>query len=302
MPSQHASIFQERTKRLKVTACAFCGSVLTRRNRSKEHIWADWLRNYVPKTFSNTGHFTSISAINVDTGKLLTMEQLGELHRPGDPHSQRLAIVCKSCNEGWMGTLQKSAKGYLVPFLNKEWPDIIPEAQKHIASWATMFTMVVEFADKWTMSTPQIEREKFRSTKTPGENWFIWLGRYQGEKWKGAFNHFGLGGDYISIEISQKIQIPDSLNPMHYAQSTAFSLGSLFFMTFSTRRPQTIINPIEFPERFAAHNGLTNIWPATGKTITAPIRVLDDITADEISRQFLPPADRDRVRPVGGGL
>ncbi|MGQ3016989.1 hypothetical protein [Phenylobacterium sp.] len=165
------------------------------------------------------------------------------------------------------------------------------EAIAPIATWACLFTMVVEFAHIETMATPPDQRLSLMTNLIPPEGWTIWLGRYEGTKWPGAFNHFGLGG-HTAITTDAE-PIPSALNPWHFAQSTAFCVGSLFLFTFSTRVGHQID-----ADKLASVAGLRCIWPTTRGDVEPPERILDDFSADQVSRLCLPASSRPFVRPV----
>lgn len=196
---------------------------------------------------------------------------------------QSLRLVCQGCNNGWMGTLQERVKPILVPFIHGQWPDLTEEEQKTFAAWATMFTMVCEFADPNTLATPQDQRTGFRTTCTPPPGWIIWVGHLKGRLWRGTFNHFGWGAmNFVSADGVGAPTIREGLP--HGAQSTAFCIGSLFFLVFSATRPELATIDPNFAERF----GLERLWPLQGGILRAPNKVLSDLDADNASRALQP--------------
>jgi hypothetical protein len=92
----------------------------------------------------NNGTITSIRIENVDEFKRLleslalefvdaniylglhndlgsaTTTRPGPLHRKGDARSQKLKVVCKACNSGWMSELQDRTKPVLLPLLTRQ--------------------------------------------------------------------------------------------------------------------------------------------------------------------------------------
>src|SRR5205085_373803 len=101
----------------------------------------------------------------------------GKLERPGDPHSQRLRVVCGYCNNNWMGRLQERAKRILLPLVVGDWTDLSAIDQSTLAAWITMTVMVREAANPPTMTSTQTERFAFRQDQSPLDNWSIWIGR-----------------------------------------------------------------------------------------------------------------------------
>ena len=102
--------------------CIFCGTegVLT-----KEHIWSDWLKNYIPKDLLN---YKAGDIILGRDGKPISEKRriVG-----GDPKSRRVRCVCgsatylpkirrKGCNDGWMKDLQDLVKPIVLPLIRGE--------------------------------------------------------------------------------------------------------------------------------------------------------------------------------------
>jgi hypothetical protein len=116
--------------------CIFCdGCGLT-----KEHVWADWLKPYLPKNVVNH----QISRETIFPARSFHDVQL----RSGSVQSGRLRIVCLSCNTGWMSVLQNNTKPILMPLILGHEFTLTRRAQTTLAAWIAMFSMVAEFIDK----------------------------------------------------------------------------------------------------------------------------------------------------------
>lgn len=212
--------------------CIFCQ---TSGRLSREHIWADWLRNFVPRRDDRSTHRIAGS----DTeNKILR----GKLDRPGDIMAQRLRIVCKSCNEGWMSQMQERTKPHLVGLIRDGWTALDEDAQRILAAWATMFTMVFEYADPPTATVTQADRTYFMIHKAPPPNWLVWIGRVNLFPASPAnANHHGClfnGRDLTGLQ------------EIYQFQSTGFSVGSIFFQTTMINLPDIQFNAPEVAKQF----------------------------------------------------
>jgi hypothetical protein len=271
----------KRTKRANLKPpgkCAFCGAG----HLTREHVWADWLKPYVPRTLTHTSQAVSRSAISMFSDHRIHSQGKGILTGPGDPHSKRLRIVCGTCNSGWMSQLQEQAKPLLIQLIAGNWPNLSPHDQRVLAAWATMFTMVVEFADLNTLVTPFSQRDEFRQTRVPPKGWAVWIGRFDGFLWRGVFNHFGWRPPLVVTGAAPSPAV--ALTAKLDSQSTAFVLGKVFFQTFSTIRTDPKIQERAFADRF----GLRCIWPVSDNVVVRPDHILDDITADKVSSSLQP--------------
>ena len=61
---------------------------------TKEHVWADWLRQHIPRT--EQGYGVAAEEISPDTIETIVRNV------SGDPHARRIRKVCRTCNNGWM--------------------------------------------------------------------------------------------------------------------------------------------------------------------------------------------------------
>jgi hypothetical protein len=117
--------------------CIFCDSL----GVTQEHMWADWLRSYIPRTLAETR--TRSALIHLDGDKTTF------INRTGDPHSRRIKCVCRKCNNEWMSRLQEDSKPFLVPMLTgEEQVTLHRRAQTILSAWIAMTVMVAEHADK----------------------------------------------------------------------------------------------------------------------------------------------------------
>jgi hypothetical protein len=81
--------------------CIFCGATS---DITREHIWADWLKEYIAKDID--GYQAATITINQPS----VASTVREKKISGDPRSRKAKCVCGSCNNGWMSQLQERAK------------------------------------------------------------------------------------------------------------------------------------------------------------------------------------------------
>ena len=253
--------------------CVFCGGG----NLTKEHIWPNWLKPYIPRNaLPISVHAMSLTATG-PTGRF-SIRKPGLLDRPGDSQSQRLRVVCRSCNNGWLSRMQQSAKPILIPYLDGQWPSIPCVHQRILAAWATMFTMVVDVANEGTSSPYQQDRNRFFANQLPPPNWFIHVGAFRGHFWRGVFSHFAWVSDLEKqIEPSRVMDHIDS-------QTTAFVMGSLFIIVCRSSASREIRKM----QNFQRGRSLRRIWPLKERVVRRPPYVLDDFEADEINAALQP--------------
>jgi hypothetical protein len=280
--------------------CGFCGA---RVKLSEEHIFADWLAPYLPD-IGPAGHTTSQRMHRIPGPKgvaALKMKPLTVKAKSGILQGRRkpvksssLKIVCERCNNGWMSRVQDQVKPILLPMLHGLWPTEISRWDRRIlAAWATMFTMVIEFADPGTQATTFPDREKFRLNPEPPAGWHVWVGLHSGPLWKLGYTHFGwLRPIFSDTDEEAASALRTFATTPKEAQSTGWVLGPLYFQTFSSNIAEISVDQVAF----AKTHGLTVLWPSTDLTISRPTKVLDDIEADNASAALLPNPSRNGLR------
>jgi hypothetical protein len=249
----------------RVRACIFCGS---QERLSGEHVYANWLREFLPRRVKYTSHWVSQDGGDVKRGKL---------SRPGDPFSQRLRIVCKNCNSGWMSQLQTASKPFLVPLLQGEWPALDAPAQLAVARWITMTSMVIEFADPPTAEVPWTHRADFSETRSIQPNWHVWIGRHDpGSKHSAYFNHFG----WHLLRSHKRLPFLRT----YHLQTTTFTVGKLLSHVYmaTPKRIASSFDPFDFGRTFA----LQPLVPFYGQVTSCPILAHDPSSVSEVSEHI----------------
>jgi hypothetical protein len=164
-----------------------------------------------------------------------------------------------------MSQLQEAAKPILIPFLQGRWTTLGKNEQTIIAAWATMFTMVIEYAHEETIAVTQEERSFLKEHRRPPQGWHVWLGRFLGSRRQGTFWHRSLG-----LNVPQP---PDGVTVKGNTQITIFAAGNLFVQTFSSTAPGLKIGPV----RNAARSfGLQRIWPVRYFALRQPAGLISD--------------------------
>lgn len=275
-------------------SCIFCGAVGKLTN---EHIWGDWTRNYVPRT-QNKHEFRSIVA------KTPTSETAEPVRiRAGDPLNSQVKVVCKPCNNGWLSQIQEKAKPYLIPLVEGRGAFLGRQAQRQIATWATMATMTGEYLsrDPQNISVPQSERSKFMQTSRPPRNWRIWIGKYEREKWAGQWLHNSFP-IYSTSEIAE-VSASSVRRPNH--QTTSFVIGKLFVHVFSGHF-RSIIMRWDWQNAPSALAALREVWPIEESVVRWPAITMTDRDAHDFSMAFIRRsaeiASKAGYYPFGGNM
>lgn len=182
------------------------------------------------------------------------------------PSQQTLRVVCRTCNSGWMSSLQNDAKPILIPFIKGRWSILSPRDQKILAAWATMFTMVIEQSAPSGRCITQPQREFLRQHQYPPKIWWIWIG------------HAAVSDTFFTRWSFKKNAPPVAADDGCDAVLvvTTFSAGFAVFQTVScdaSENPKREI--LDGLDRHAFLHGLHRIWPSRTifrRKVPRPIR------------------------------
>jgi hypothetical protein len=255
--------------------CVFCGAT---GNLTSEHIWGDWTRKYVPRE-QNKHDFRAVVA------KTPTSETAEPVRiRAGDPLNSQVKVVCQSCNNGWLSQIQAKAKPHLIPLVEGRDAYLGRQAQRQIATWATMATMTGEYLsrDPENVAVPQSERTKFMQTSRPLKNWRIWISKYEREEWKGQWRHNSFP-IYPAAEIAEVLT---SVKRKPNYQTTSFVVGKLYVHTFSGQASDLIMR-WDWQNAPRALDALRQIWPLDKDVLRWPAATMNDQDASGIATAFI---------------
>lgn len=235
--------------------CIYCGSY---ENMTREHIWADWLRDYIPRDMER---HSGVSAVVHSDQSKNTAEMK---RREGDFHAQRLKIACHSCNTGWMSRLQTKAKPYLVPTLIGKNIDLYRAEQTTLAAWATMFVMTADYLDNEIGSITSEERVWFKDHQRPPADWRIWIGKYEQPATKRRWIHA-----VLNIVENEPEFLAKGTPELSYAQTSTILLGKqlIIHVMSSPAMRRTVKRWKILP---AAAPAMNQIWPIIHRRVDWP--------------------------------
>jgi hypothetical protein len=245
-------------------------------------MWADWLRNYIPRTKSEFYSQSGIMFRSRTDAKIT--------RHTGDPHSGRIRCVCGTCNSGWMSVIQNQTKPILIPLLKGDRYTLRKRDQAILATWITMFTMVAEFRLRpgELAAISADERKQFMKTQNPLPNWKIWIGAIDDENWKGRYIHTTLpvySPDDVVKRTENNVPVPNT-------QTTTFTVNKLYVHVLSS-------SVVEIDRQKISQRFVQRVWPLLTKTIKWPPRFLMPDDAELIARAFFEGVTK-RTIPLSG--
>jgi hypothetical protein len=175
-------------------------------------MWADWLKNYIPRTASY--HTTAKTLVHPELEDQTTISK-----RMGDFYARRIYCVCGRCNNDWMSRLQEETKPFLVPMLEGRATVLHKRAQRFLAAWTAMMVMAAEYAERELIAIPASDRTFLREENKPPEHWHIWIGAHRNQDFP-PYSHF------VSEFIENETQgSSDGLSEAPNTQTTTICVG-----------------------------------------------------------------------------
>jgi hypothetical protein len=222
--------------------CIFCGAF----GLTHEHVWADWLKAYIPRVMES--HNTRLAFLSVEKDEDVRIQK-----KTGDPHSRRIYCVCQPCNNGWMSVLQEDAKPFIVPMLKGETTRLHRRAQKTLAAWIAMTTMVAEYINREFVAVPAADRLWLKEKSEAPKGWRIWIGAHCVEKFA-LYSHNALE----MARKGERFTPGPAIAPN--TQTTTMCIGKYFvFHVMSSTVGWEIIRRWPLPGQVS--RALHQIWP-----------------------------------------
>lgn len=263
----------DRTIRKTPGRCIFCDGL----GMSKQHVWPKWLSSNIAKPHLASNEERK-SVTRLRHGKLTSTSGLRKLD--GSTMSRKVRVVCRQCNNGWMSRIEEISKPTILRLVNGGDQILNRSEMLAVASWITLFCLCLEWLDSSMLVSENIERKNFAATKTPPENWKIWIAPYAGGQWEGSFRRTAM---YLLPRQTSPSDIPPAMSPN--TQTVTFSVGGMAAHVVSTKLCPSPLNAISFP-------GLLQIWPPTNQKATGALHDPDlDLLSQALVQHWEPRID-----------
>jgi hypothetical protein len=229
--------------------CIFCGGS---GKKSKEHIWSEWMHDYLPKM----GDGYNLSEVH--TSKWDEHLDSTKSKRQGHLYTKKLRVVCESCNSGWMSVLESKVKPILIPIFQNKTFEISNEEKISLAKWIAMKAIVGENSVKNTHVTPFADRTKLKDLGEIPSYFCIYIGVHS-EKFDSAWLRTS-----ITLSLSKSGPVPPLGNRNRNSQSIGMIFGPLFAFVLAIRHdnidPATFIRFTKI-RRIYPDGDLSISWP-----------------------------------------
>jgi hypothetical protein len=236
--------------------CIFCTRQPPDVTISKEHVFADWLRDIFPRD-DKTTHTMGI--VDWLFGPIPPFKLK---HGQGHSGSKKVKAVCATCNQVWLSNnVEDAAKPILIPLIENTKLTINVNMQRILATWAAKTAMTAEqiHADKGVIQ--QSERTWLKDDLSPPNGWNIWIGSYGGSALRdlGIFQHMG------RLEVSS---VDKNAPTEHNLQLTMIGMRHLLFLILNSSWPNVwdILDSLGSPNSV----DLARIWPIREPTVLWP--------------------------------
>jgi hypothetical protein len=143
--------------------CRFCGA--TNRRITNEHVWPDWLHDYLP-TSTHQGHSERWSSA---AGRQRWRQPM---------LAATVRVFCEDCNTGWMSDLEAEAKSIVGPMVIGEAVDLDTDAQRIVANWVAVKGLVAVQTSQVQQPIPKYHYRRVHHFQgAPPNTMRVWIGR-----------------------------------------------------------------------------------------------------------------------------
>lgn len=238
---------------------------------SKEHLWPDWLRNYILTNHDDR----NISELHVGEGKSPRRLQ-NRTERQGNVITKKIRVVCQTCNNGWMSCLEEAVKPILVGLIREDRTPLHKEQINALSLWTAVKTIVGEHAQSNVALTPTTDRHQVYCDGVVPHYFRIYAGLHSSETKAAYVRH--------STTVSRSWKGPNPPLPPEInrnIQSVSFLVGPLLLHVIAAR-----VADFSIDETFS-FKGLAKLWPSTLEQLDLfSLRRLDNNDLATIANQL----------------
>ena len=268
-------------------ACRFCRA--TDQKITNEHVWPEWLEDYMP-TFTGLGHSERWSSASGREGWRQPML------------TATVRMFCEPCNTGWMGDIEGAAKRIVGPMVQGIPTVLDAAAQQAMANWAILKGLVAVQTSKDEQPIPASHFHRVWAAQgAPANTALVWIGRRQDLADPDHPGRTRLFNAHFMPLTNAERQGPIPADLTTYIagggvlNGTIFQVGHFFALVLQHDWPGLEARAVPGSD---AEQAFVSIWPAREKVAWPPagsVDVLGDIHRVTQFFQMRPPA----VAPVG---
>lgn len=150
--------------------CVFCGRSGSDVKITREHVFSDWISEYLNRRNESGTHF--IFGLDDAQQPAVWRDRYGQTKVKG---------LCSECNNEWLGAgLEGPVKGILGPMLLGRAVELSTDEQTLLAFWVAKTAMVSELLKPGAPSVPERDYREIRRVSRALPNQVIWVGyRYE---------------------------------------------------------------------------------------------------------------------------
>ncbi|WP_114743524.1 hypothetical protein [Vibrio cholerae] len=150
--------------------CIFCGN---QGKMSKEHLWPNWLNNLSEK--DENAKYQEGAAYGIANNE---SNQFKMNVRSGDVMTKKYRVVCRTCNSGWMSSIEESVKPILLGAFGDCDKFLTNKELKELSTWLVMKNMVAEQTDNESVVTSKEECHLFESNRVFPKYYKVYAARH----------------------------------------------------------------------------------------------------------------------------
>jgi hypothetical protein len=196
---------------------------------------------------------------------------------PQDPRQWQVRAVCRRCNNEWMSDLENQTKPLLIPLFAGQETRLYPEAQRQIATWISLKTMVCEYDQLGQIISHHTQRRRMMAKHLPPQgNLTIWIGHYERTTWVPLW----ICHPFLVIPKEQLDKRSTDLATYFNSQAVTYVFGKLFVHVIQSP-DKKIVADFRLPKPGGVK--LRRIWPISDYSIIWPPSPMTDLEADRTS-------------------
>lgn len=150
--------------------CIFCGN---QGGMSKEHLWPNWLNKLTEKDADAKYQEGAAYGLGNTVDNKFKMNV-----RSGDVMTKKYRVVCRTCNGGWMSSIEESVKPILLEAFGDCDKFLTNNDLKELVTWLVMKNIVAEQTDNESVVTSKEECHLFERNRGFPKHYRVYAARH----------------------------------------------------------------------------------------------------------------------------
>lgn len=234
--------------------CTFCRGGGPGNPITGEHVWSEWMHQYLKSDPSSYRVEMSGRLIRATRNSIATRRK--ETKKKGEKViSLKVRTVCKKCNSGWMSRIETEVASHLVPLITRVPHRLRKDSADIILNWIFMKSIAIDSLHENQAFPAKVRDDYFENRSIPKDELRVWLVPIEGPNWSTRYERAA-----ADLSFPEPYNVPRDMHSN--VMTITFGIGGLgiflvYNRTYLPLVPTNIPGLVELHPHFRALD-----WPS----------------------------------------